>query len=172
MDLRTERTLQWIENAFVQLVLTEGFAKVTVSQLSNDAQINRKTFYAHYLDKYDLATKLGQDFLAKYDDALQERLTDHTINLQAMIDSFMLKENEGRLLRALLLIHTEEFDFEQQFTALLKQRISQFWQTDDPLEMALLTNYALTTIRYYAGSDEHFSLERQVGIIRRLTDLI
>ncbi|KRK34536.1 TetR family transcriptional regulator [Loigolactobacillus bifermentans] len=171
MDLRTERTLAWITQAFVDRVLANGFDQVTVSQLAIDAKISRKTFYAHYLDKYDLAEKLGQTLLDQYATSLKARLTDQNADLQTMIDTLIAPQHEGRLLQALLTIHTTEFDFEHQFSVLLAQRVRAFWHTDDPLEQAIVVNFALTTIRYYAGSDEVFSLERQRRIMQRLAAL-
>lgn len=111
MDLRAERTRQWIIAAFIELVNEEGFQNVTVSQIAENAQINRKTFYAHYLDKYDLAEKIAQDFIEQYQQVIAMRFSDKTINLYQLITSF-LSEEDFPLLRALFSIHTEEFDFE------------------------------------------------------------
>ena len=44
--------------------LTEKeLSKVTVQEISDTADINRATFYKHYLDVYDLYDKLEQDIL-------------------------------------------------------------------------------------------------------------
>ncbi|WP_051577888.1 TetR/AcrR family transcriptional regulator [Sporolactobacillus terrae] len=123
MDLRSERTIKWIEDIFVELTLTEGFSRVTVSEIANKAQINRKTFYAHYLDKYDLAQKLAVQVLKRYKLLLDQRLIGTNIRLNSLIDSFLKKKENVRLLKALFTIHTEEFDFEEEFSKLL---VSQF----------------------------------------------
>jgi AcrR family transcriptional regulator len=171
MDLRTERTLQWIEQAFIDGVLKEGFDKVTVSQIATAANISRKTFYAHYLDKYDLAEKLADILLTQYATSLNERLTNQDADLQDMVDMLIGDEHEGRLLRALLTIHTEAFDFEHRFGSLLSDRIRAYWHTDDELEQEILVSYALTTIRHYSGSGETFSRERQHRIVQRLANM-
>jgi len=58
VDLRVQRSLHLIRDAFIALVVEEGFDQVTVHAIAQRAQINRATFYRHYSDKYDLAEKL------------------------------------------------------------------------------------------------------------------
>lgn len=43
-----------IERVFMAALQTVGFRKITVKMLVEAAQINRSTFYLHFLDKYDL----------------------------------------------------------------------------------------------------------------------
>ena len=57
-DLRFQKADQKIIVAFIILVRSKGFNKLTVSDITKEAQINRSTFYAHYIDKYDLLNKL------------------------------------------------------------------------------------------------------------------
>ncbi len=57
-DLRYYKTEKAIMNAFVHCVNTVGYEKTNVSLICRYADINRKTFYSHYLDKEDLLDKL------------------------------------------------------------------------------------------------------------------
>lgn len=50
------RTRQWLQEAFLELVLEKGFEQVTVNDITARAGVNRATFYKHYLDKWDLLT--------------------------------------------------------------------------------------------------------------------
>src|SRR5699024_11374056 len=102
MDLRTKRSLQAIEEAFVESVLAKGFAKTTVSEIAAQAEINRKTFYTYYLDKYDLAEKLGDKLIAKYDQALTTRLKQEGSDLNHLMDSFISNNEDLQLFKALL----------------------------------------------------------------------
>ncbi|WP_391207175.1 TetR/AcrR family transcriptional regulator [Psychrobacillus sp. L4] len=54
IDRRIARTRQMIRDAFTQLIEEKGFEAITVSDLTEKADINRGTFYLHYKDKYDL----------------------------------------------------------------------------------------------------------------------
>ena len=46
-----------IEQAFFDLITANEFEKISVQAICNHANINRTTFYAHYLDIYDLLEK-------------------------------------------------------------------------------------------------------------------
>ncbi|WP_143461940.1 TetR family transcriptional regulator [Levilactobacillus enshiensis] len=73
MDLRIQKTHRLIESAFIDLVLANGFKKVTVKDIAARAMVNRKTFYQHYQDKYDVADQITQTILAWFDDLLTKR---------------------------------------------------------------------------------------------------
>lgn len=172
MDLRSERTVQWIEETFIKLVIQEGFSKVTVSQISNEAMINRKTFYAHFLDKYDLAQQLATRVLTKYKTLIGQRFGDKNIKISDLVDSFLDKE-DFELLQALFLIHTEEFDFEKEFSTVLTNEIQNYLDAFDTLEIQIFVNLAITTAKYYLNHpEEKFSVERQQNIILKLQRVV
>ncbi|WP_186673255.1 TetR/AcrR family transcriptional regulator [Sporosarcina sp. BP05] len=54
MDRPIVRTRRLIRDAFTGLMEEKGFEAITVSDLTEKADINRGTFYLHYKDKYDL----------------------------------------------------------------------------------------------------------------------
>jgi AcrR family transcriptional regulator len=58
VDLRVQRTLERIRDAFMALLLERPFDQITVSALAKRARINRATFYRHYSDIHDLAARL------------------------------------------------------------------------------------------------------------------
>lgn len=71
---RRKESQEKIEKAFVELLQTHNVKDITVSQLIQSAGLNRSTFYANYLDIFDLADKtretLERDFsnlFADYD---------------------------------------------------------------------------------------------------------
>ena len=71
---RRKESQEKIEKAFVELLQTHNVKDITVSQLVQLAGLNRSTFYANYLDIFDLADKtretLERDFsnlFADYD---------------------------------------------------------------------------------------------------------
>ncbi len=47
-DRRVVRTRTAIEQAFIELLETTDYDKITISAIAQTAQINRKTFYLHY----------------------------------------------------------------------------------------------------------------------------
>lgn len=61
IDLRIQRTLERIRQAFLELLEVQPFDQITVSAVCERAQINRATFYRHYSDIYDLAQKITEE---------------------------------------------------------------------------------------------------------------
>lgn len=53
-DIRVERSKGAIKKAFVDLMKRRTYEEITVKDLAEEAQINRKTFYAHYETKQAL----------------------------------------------------------------------------------------------------------------------
>lgn len=70
-DLRVRYTKSVIQEAFWKLLREKPLAKITVKEVCDLAQINRGTFYKHYLDCYDLMDKLQEEAVTNF-----ERLLD------------------------------------------------------------------------------------------------
>lgn len=62
-DIRVTKTNIAIKKAFIEIMEEEGFSKLNVKKIIDRAKINRSTFYAHYMDKYDLLEKIEDQFL-------------------------------------------------------------------------------------------------------------
>lgn len=61
---RKTDTKQDIKRALMTLLQEKSFDAITVSDITRYAQINRGTFYLHYLDKFDLLEQLMADIYA------------------------------------------------------------------------------------------------------------
>ncbi|WP_332236756.1 TetR/AcrR family transcriptional regulator [Sporolactobacillus sp. KGMB 08714] len=64
IDRRIARTRRMIRDALTKLIEEKGFDAITVSDLTERADINRGTFYLHYRDKYDLLRQSEEEILA------------------------------------------------------------------------------------------------------------
>lgn len=65
-DRRVRRTRAGIRRAFLELLDEKDYGQITVTELSERADINRKTFYAYYSGMEDLLRDLEKDLLADY----------------------------------------------------------------------------------------------------------
>lgn len=63
-DRRYVRTKRSIKRAFAELLLHKPFEKISINEISERADINRSTFYLHYVDKYALMEEYTDDMLA------------------------------------------------------------------------------------------------------------
>ena len=73
-DLRVRLTHQMLIEAFLQLRREKPLRKITVRELCERAGVGRGTFYAHFLDVYDLNEKLETHLLNEFTQMLKERL--------------------------------------------------------------------------------------------------
>ena len=66
-DLRVRRTLKAIRSAFYELVLTKNYSDISITELTDLAEINRKTFYAHYNTIEDIITEMENELVMNID---------------------------------------------------------------------------------------------------------
>ncbi len=55
---RRKNSQEKIERAFVHFLQTKEINEISVTDICKEAKLNRSTFYANYLDVYDLAEKI------------------------------------------------------------------------------------------------------------------
>ncbi len=65
IDARVRYTRMIIEQSFLELLQKKPVTKITVTELCEKAQINRATFYKHYLDVPDLLEKIEEDLFSQ-----------------------------------------------------------------------------------------------------------
>lgn len=65
---RKRASQERIESVFVELLQTRDIGEITVTDICKRAACNRSTFYANYMDLYDLADKIKEKLI----DALHE----------------------------------------------------------------------------------------------------
>lgn len=56
---RKRESQEKIEKAFIQLIQTREVEQITVSDICKRTNLNRSTFYANYIDIYDLVDKVN-----------------------------------------------------------------------------------------------------------------
>ncbi|MCJ1655686.1 TetR-like C-terminal domain-containing protein [Staphylococcus sp. NRL 16/872] len=64
-DRRIRKTKSAIKKAFIQLLKEKDLDKITVQDISNQADINRGTFYLHYEDKYTLLSDMEDEYISE-----------------------------------------------------------------------------------------------------------
>ena len=63
MDLRIQRTKAAIKKAFLELRGKKSIEKITITELSAHANINKATFYLHYSDIYELSDEIEDEMI-------------------------------------------------------------------------------------------------------------
>jgi len=98
-DLRVRYTRKVIQEAFWALLKEKSLEKVTVKEVCELAQINRGTFYKHYLDCYDLLDKMQDETIAQLE---QHLASMETQGAETMLTAFLRAlQGEKETLRVL-----------------------------------------------------------------------
>ena len=99
VDRRTRKTRKAIQNALMQLSLTKRINEITVTDVTQTADINRSTFYLHYTSVYEVLADI------------ETTTTDTMFDIVNKYDPVQLPLNPYPLLKAL----TEEADVNPVF---------------------------------------------------------
>ncbi len=116
MDLRIQRTKNAIKTAFLELRNKKSIEKITVTELTKLANINKATFYLHYSDIYDLS------------DEIENGLIDEIlIDIQVVDKFFENPQDYAIMIFEAFVAHREQLDciFSSSRRALLSDKIEK-----------------------------------------------
>lgn len=74
-DLRVIKTKRIIKNALIDLMSEKEVSRITITELSERALINRKTFYRHYETISDVVRELEHELISEFADTLRNSNT-------------------------------------------------------------------------------------------------
>lgn len=80
MDRRTIRTENLIKETFINLLMIKNIKDITVTEIANIANLDRRTFYLHYKDIYDLNDNIIAEFLNKFKNVLESKKCTEMLN--------------------------------------------------------------------------------------------
>lgn len=83
---KNRKTKQLIQNSFLHILEGKPFEAITIGDIAKTAQINRGTFYLHYIDKFDLLEQMEQQLFTE--------LGTHVDELQSLYLSARSYEQE------------------------------------------------------------------------------
>jgi len=91
---RKKDSQERIEKAFIELLTTKEVKEITVSDISKLAKVNRSTFYANYIDIYDLVDKIKNRLIDEFFSIYMEevKLEKHSYNFLKLFRH--IKENQ------------------------------------------------------------------------------
>lgn len=99
------RTDKAIQAAFISLLKSKPFEKITVQDILDETPVSRATFYKHYHDKYEIAEKMQQEFVG-----MQRQIVKAAIGVDSLQSSELLRRLSDRyreIMKCLLKVQTE-----------------------------------------------------------------
>ncbi|WP_353989575.1 TetR family transcriptional regulator [Pediococcus argentinicus] len=138
--------------------MDQGFNQLSIRTLSETAQINRQTFYAHFTDKYSLAESMIKAFIADMDRLLQDRAItadnqlniaeSSTILIPTITELYINRNAEVRVLQTITLDNNLSLNSEIQkrITAIFK--LYSETKTATPFELELNVAVVMTILNH------------------------
>jgi len=167
LDPRVKRTRGLILGAFESLLAEKGFEAITVQDVTDEAEINRATFYKHFVDKYALLDYfVTQMFMQEVDRRTLNACHYTHDNLRTLISA---------VIEFLSNMHSECAQPHQQFESLIEGTIKKqvhellsLWleqtgtkfSTEIPVTVATWALYGLAS--HYSHLKKRPSLEKFV----------
>lgn len=91
---RRKESQEKIEKTFIQLIQTKEIENISVTDICEKCNLNRSTFYANYIDIYDLADKIKTQMISEffniYKDEVQNK--EHSYNFLKLF--YHIRENQ------------------------------------------------------------------------------
>lgn len=126
-DVRKIKTERDLQQALLQLLTTQALRQITVAQICQQSLTSRSTFYAHYLDKYDLLEKMVATYTAQFQQRVPlrfQQMIDGQID--ALVQGLLADMADNRwVIQQLFMVHADKADLQANIRALLLQA----WQT-------------------------------------------
>ncbi len=166
LDKRRRKTRRAIKTSLIRLMTEKDLSDITITEIAEEADINRKTFYAHYRDLYDILDEIENDLIGKV-----FRILNNADILKSMYNPYpLLRELTGEINKDLefyrLLVQSRDYNslldkiqgiFKARFLELTKDTI----KTDKEL-LAFVIDFITSGIT--SVYKEWFSSERNISL--------
>ncbi|MFC6294076.1 TetR/AcrR family transcriptional regulator [Lactiplantibacillus daoliensis] len=172
-DVRKIKTERDLQVAFIQLLAMKGFRQITVADICEASLTSRSTFYAHYLDKYDLLDQMVAHYSAIFANRVDMRF-DQIIagDIDDLVAGLSADMAENRwAVQVLFGVHEPEADLQANFRTMLLKKWQNFiaeqvLQTDAPTDLiaSMGTSVQMTLIEWVISHDKA-TLDGVTGVV-------
>jgi AcrR family transcriptional regulator len=170
------RSIEALQSALITLLEKNPYSKIKITQIAEEANLTRSTFYAHFETKDDLLNGIINDIL---DDFFQNLYTRDSVTINPEVDLeidrnfFRVWEKHKNIIP---LLHSVDFD------CLLVERMISYWKhvsknkaisSDTPIYSGYIVNYLAYTfvgiLKQWIQYDFHPSSDIMGELLYQLT---
>ncbi|GIO22089.1 TetR-like C-terminal domain-containing protein [Oceanobacillus sp. J11TS1] len=127
-DLRIVKTKQLLKESLLSLLGEIEFEEITIKKLTERAQINRSTFYAHFYDKFDLLEKTINDELVSFVEEVAPK-SEEELSLTEIPNPFYLRATQyiyqHEAFFKLMMGENGIPSFQQRFLKIIEQHMTE-----------------------------------------------
>lgn len=148
MDRRAQKTERLIKAAFYDLLQQYRLKDITVKMICDEADIERKTFYLHYEDKYVLTDALLKDYLHHLHTLIIESSSNQDFTSKTNIALTFFDKNRDFFKR--LFEGRGSYSLRHRLNVLLFKRLQQIYDfDDDQATLYFIVSGAVGTLELY-----------------------
>ncbi|MEI6100517.1 MAG: TetR/AcrR family transcriptional regulator [Eubacteriales bacterium] len=126
-DRRNRKTKALFKSTLMELLMEMDLKDITVSLLTDRADVNRGTFYLHYKDIYDLFDQVETELLEDFTNVIAKHKEQQEVfALPAMVDTFQFIATNAEFFIAIL--RTKETSFFAKLIEMNKPQNKDEWR--------------------------------------------
>lgn len=108
LDPRVKRTKKMFKNALKELMLSnKDYMDITVKELCEKAELNRRTFYLHYEYIDDVLADIQEDFSQEFYEATKQY--DHIKDIEPVVKAFFDIHDSNPIYEKIILSPAEDY---------------------------------------------------------------
>ena len=165
-------TKRRLRESLMKLVLRKQLGAITVKELTNDADVNRSTFYFHYQDVKAMVKEMEEVFFKDFSAALNA--IDQKSHDSITILVKCLEEHMD--LCKIVLGENGDMEFLEQMKVIIEQRCSKIWKdavpdmSDEDLNIldSFLIGGAVSTLQNWVRDEHRQPAEVIAAVLNRL----
>ena len=168
LDKRCKKTRKAIKTSLIKLMCKKEISAITITEIAEEADINRKTFYAHYKDLYDILDEMENDLIEKL-----FHILDNADIMRSMYNPYPLfHELTAEINKDFefysLLVQSKNYNsllnkIQEVFKEKLLELITESTKTDQellPFIIDFISSGIVSAYKEWFSSDRNISLEQ------------
>ena len=173
-DRRVRKTQTAIKDALITLLEKKRFEEITIQEISNLADVNRSTFYTHFIDKYDLLDNMENEKIDEIRSFLESSKNDDELKisesqLRETMDFVINSIGEHLDLYKLMFNLGKESNLHEKLYELLTGHLNHVVNDNDkirdipfPYFMSYVSGAGLSLIRHWVEDENRISKEELI----------
>jgi AcrR family transcriptional regulator len=128
---KTKYTKMVLKESLLLLMEDKPINKITVTDICKKADLNRGTFYTHYLDAFDLLEQIQNELMEEITEAV-DKLIKKNVKSQVILKELFEIILKNRKLCKVVLSNNGDKDFLKDIVNLIREKIISDWTSNYP----------------------------------------
>lgn len=173
IDRRVKYTKMVLKESLTKLMKDKPISRITITEICNDADINRTTFYSHYNSQFDLLEKIVQELIYNINSHLDTFEFDDNIEKSLQILTKILEYiNLNSELCKVLLGSNSTIKLQKDIMMIMNQRCISEWVIKNSIDQTTADYLYSFTITGNIGIIQKWLSERDKKSAKEMAEII